>query len=164
MARKIKDSFKVGLGFGVTSGVMTTLGLLIGLYSGTNSQLIVIGGILTIAVADAFADSLGVHISREFESRCSTIDLWEATISTFFTKFFVALTFVIPVLLFSLRNAVIVSIIWGLSLIAAFSFLIEIRPGKSRFKIVFEHLLTASIVIVISNFVGYIIRNTFLNS
>ena len=51
---KLKSSFKVGVGFGLTSGVITTLGLMVGLYSGTASRIAVIGGIITIAVADAF--------------------------------------------------------------------------------------------------------------
>jgi len=50
-----------GLSFGVTSGVITTFGLMIGLYSGTNSRLAVVGGILIIAFADAFSSP---HLRR----------------------------------------------------------------------------------------------------
>ena len=49
----MKSSYKIGLSFGLTSGVITTLGLLVGLDAGTHSQPIVLGGILTIAVADS---------------------------------------------------------------------------------------------------------------
>ncbi|MCR4290314.1 MAG: hypothetical protein NUV86_08670, partial [Candidatus Scalindua sp.] len=61
----MKESLKTGIIFGLTSGTITTLGLMIGLYSGTNSRCIVIGGILTIAVADSLSDALGIHISEE---------------------------------------------------------------------------------------------------
>ena len=44
-------SLKIGFSFGLTSGVITTLGLMVGLHSGTNSKLAVMGGILTIAIA-----------------------------------------------------------------------------------------------------------------
>lgn len=49
----MRHSFKVGFCFGITSGIITTLGLMVGLNSGTNSQLVVIGSILIIAIADA---------------------------------------------------------------------------------------------------------------
>ena len=49
-----KHSLEVGLSFGITSGIITTLGLMVGLHSGTHSKVTVIGGILTIAIADLF--------------------------------------------------------------------------------------------------------------
>ena len=69
---------------------------MVGLYSGTYSTMVVIAGILTIAIADAFSDSLGIHISKETTNEYSTKEVWEATISTFITKFCVAMTFVVP--------------------------------------------------------------------
>ncbi len=71
----MKHSFKVGFSFGLTSGIITTLGLMIGLYSGTNSQLVVIGGILTIAIADSMSDALGIHISEESENTHSSKEI-----------------------------------------------------------------------------------------
>ena len=56
------------MSFGLTSGIITTLGLIVGLHSGTHSKLAVIGGILTIAMADAFSDALGIHVSEESEA------------------------------------------------------------------------------------------------
>ena len=53
----MKHSLKVGISFGMTSGIITTLGLMVGLHSGTNSKLAVIGGLFTIAIADAFPDA-----------------------------------------------------------------------------------------------------------
>ena len=58
----MKQSLKTGFSFGLTSGVITTLGLMVGLHAGTHSRLAVIGGIVTIAVADALSDALGIHI------------------------------------------------------------------------------------------------------
>ena len=63
------ESIKTGITFGITSGAITTLGLMIGLYSGTNSRGVVIGGILTIAIADSLSDALGIHISEEAHHR-----------------------------------------------------------------------------------------------
>ena len=52
----MKHSLKTGLSFGLTSEIITTLGLMVGLNSSTHSDLVVIGGILTIAIADGFLD------------------------------------------------------------------------------------------------------------
>jgi vacuolar iron transporter family protein len=61
----MKDSLRTGISFGVISGVITTLGLMVGLHSGTGSKLVVLGGIFTIAIADAFSDALGIHVSSD---------------------------------------------------------------------------------------------------
>ncbi|MBW1641510.1 MAG: VIT1/CCC1 transporter family protein, partial [Deltaproteobacteria bacterium] len=72
----MKRSLRKGISFGLTSGTITTLGLMVGLHSGTHSRMVVIGGILTIAVADAFSDALGIHISAESENECSPKEIW----------------------------------------------------------------------------------------
>lgn len=64
----VKHSLKTGLCFGLTSATITTLGLMVGLHSFSGSKVVVIGGILTIAIADAFSDALGIHISEEAEN------------------------------------------------------------------------------------------------
>ena len=65
----MNHSIKVGVSFGITSGIITTLGMMVGLQSGTHSKLVVIGGVLMIAIADAFSDALGIHVSEESEGK-----------------------------------------------------------------------------------------------
>ncbi|AGK61677.1 hypothetical protein Asulf_01706 [Archaeoglobus sulfaticallidus PM70-1] len=157
----MKHSFKTGFSFGLTSAVITTLGLMVGLHSGTHSKIVVIGGILTIAIADAFSDALGIHVSEEAENKHTTKEIWESTISTFLSKFVFALTFVVPLLLFQLSTAIIVSVIWGLSLLGIFSFQIAKEQKTKPWKVVTEHLVIALIVIVITHYVGDWIGSTF---
>ncbi len=150
----MKQSLKTGFSFGLTSGIITTLGLMIGLHSGTHSKLVVIGGILTIAIADAFSDALGIHISEESENKHTTKEIWESTASTFLSKFVFALTFIVPILLFQLSTAIIVSIIWGLFLLGIFSFYIAKAQKANPWKVVIEHLAIMLIVIAITHYVG----------
>ena len=103
----MKHALKFGFSFGVTSGIITTLGLMVGLYSSTNSKLAVTGGILTIALADALSDALGIHILEESENTHSTKQIWAATISTFLTKLIFALMFIVPVFIFEHCNCVL---------------------------------------------------------
>lgn len=150
----MKIGFKSGFSFGLTSGIITTLGLMVGLQSGTHSKPVIIGGILTIAVADAFSDALGMHFSQESEKRYTTKELWGSAVATFFTKFIVALTFMVPIMLLSLNTAVVLSVIWGLSLLGIFSFHLA-RVQKIRpWKIVIEHWAIALAVILITRYVG----------
>ena len=151
---KIKQSFRTGLGIGLTSGVITTLGLMVGLHSGTNSKTAVIGGILIIAVADALSDALGIHLSEELSKKNTTKEIWESTISTFLSKFLIALTFIIPVLFLPLSEAIIVSVLWGLILIGFFSFYVAKSQGEKSQKVILEHLLIAIFVVIITHYVG----------
>ncbi len=150
----MKHSIKIGFSFGLTSGIITTLGLMVGLHSGTHSKLVVIGGILTIAIADAFSDALGIHVSEESENIHTNREIWEATISTFGAKFLFAITFVIPVLLLPLEIAIIVSILGGLNLLGIFSYYIAKEQKVKPWKIILEHLLIALVVIIITHYVG----------
>ena len=150
----MKDSLRTGITFGLTSAVITTLGLMVGLHSGTNSKIVVLAGILTIAIADAFSDALGIHISKEAENSQTTRQIWVATISTFLAKFLFAMTFVVPVLLFTLSTAIVMSLIWGLSILTILSYVIAKSQNEPPWKIVGEHLLIAIVVIGITHWVG----------
>src|SRR3990167_5503706 len=106
----MRHSLKTGVSFGLTSGIITTLGLMIGLHSGTHSKGVVIGGILTIAIADAFSDALGIHISEESENKHDVKENGGEKIFPFFSKFFFPLTFKTPPPFFQLSTAVFASI------------------------------------------------------
>ncbi|MFC1478821.1 hypothetical protein ACFL57_05125 [Candidatus Margulisiibacteriota bacterium] len=157
----MNHSIKVGISFGLTSGIITTLGLMVGLNAGTNSKLAVIGGILTIAIADAMSDALGIHVSEESENVHTTREIWQSTISTFFFKFIFALTFIVPVLLFALSTAVIVSIAWGLSTLCLLSFFLAREQGHKAWQAMGEHLLIALGVIAATHFTGLWVSSMF---
>ncbi len=150
----MKDSLKTGITFGLASGVITTLGLMVGLDSGTHSRTVVIGGILTIAIADAFSDALGIHISEESENVHTQTQIWVSTAATFIAKFCFALTFVVPVLLFPLATAILVSIVWGLSVLTLLSYYLAREQKTSPWLVIGEHLAIAAIVIAATRFSG----------
>jgi vacuolar iron transporter family protein len=150
----MNHAIKKGFGFGLASGVITTLGLMVGLSSGTHESSVVIGGILVIAIADAMSDALGMHISVESEAKRTKKGIWEATIATFVTKFIVAVSFIVPVLLLPLPSAIVVSIVWGLGLISVFSYMLAQQKGSQPYRAVLEHLFIAVIVIIITHYIG----------
>ncbi len=152
----MKESLKTGITFGLTSGTITTLGLMIGLYSGTNSRGVVIGGILTIAIADSLSDALGIHISEEANHTRTTTQVWAATVATFLSKLY-AITYVIPVLIFDLPIAISINLIWGISLLTALSYYLAKSQGSKPWKVILEHLVITIIVIALTHFLGKLI-------
>ncbi len=157
----MRHSLKTGFSFGLTSGIITTLGLIVGLHSGTHSRIVIIGGIITIAIADSLSDSVGIHISEESEGKHNSREIWESTISTLVSKFIFSISFVIPILLLSLSTAITISLIWGFSLIGIFSYYTAKLRKSKPWKSILEHLSIALLVIVITHYVGVWVSITF---
>jgi len=156
----LKDSLRTGITFGLTSATITTLGLMIGLFSATNSKLAVIGGVITIAIADAMSDALGIHLAEESENQHSHQEVWASTFFTFLAKLIFGLTF-IPWLLFSLPLGIYLSLIWGALLLTITSWKIAKFQNKKSYKIILEHLSITILVIILANLVGKSIDKIF---
>lgn len=157
----MRQAVTTGLSFGLTSGVITTLGLIVGLHSGTHSTLVVAGGILTIAVADALSDALGVHVAEESHHTRSAAQVWQATLTTFVAKLLMALTFLVPVWLFELGKAIVISIGWGFAVLAALSWRLATQRGIAAWKVIGEHLLIAAIVVAATHLLGDWVATVF---
>lgn len=158
----MKHTLKTGFSFGTTSGVITTLGLMVGLHAGTHSKLAVIGGVLTIAIADALSDAMGIHVAEESENTHTKRELWESAFFTFLFKFMFASSFVVPLLLFKLQIAMLINIGWGLLLVSLLSFYLARAQKANPFHIVAEHVIVVIVVVIITHFVGDWIRDTFV--
>lgn len=159
----MKRSFLTGISFGITSGIITTLGLIVGLNSGTGLKLAVIGGILSIAISDAFGDALGIYVSEESDKKNKYAEINESAFATFIAKLFAALSFVIPMFFFDLGIAVLIDIVWGLLLVGIFSYFIAKTRNENPFNVVFKHLVITIVVIIITNYSGVLIAKFFGN-
>jgi VIT1/CCC1 family predicted Fe2+/Mn2+ transporter len=158
----LNHSLKVGFSFGLTSGIITTLGLMVGLHAGTHLKIAVVGGILTIAIADSFSDAIGIHVSEESECKHTAKEIWQSTLATFVSKFVFALSFLVPVFYFSeLSTAIIVSVVWGLLLLSILSYFIARGQNSKPWKAVFEHLVIAVVVIILTHYTGQWISQNF---
>ena len=155
------DGARTGLFFGATSGVITTIGLIIGLNAGTGSVAAVLGGIFVIAVADAMSDALGIHLAEEADPNATTRHVWAATVSTFLNKFFFALSFAVPLLLLPLDQAVIASLLWAMLVIVILSYFLAKAQQASPVMIIGEHLGIAIVVVVLSHLIGAWVSETF---
>ena len=138
----------------MTSGVLTTLGLIVGLHSGTHSRAAIIGGVLTIAVADALSDALGIHIHEESENAHSPGEIWVSTFATLVTKFAMAASFLLPLMTLQLSQAIVVSIVWGALVLTVISFFLARDQNVHPAKVISEHLCIGALVVVLTHLVG----------
>lgn len=155
------DGARTGLFFGATSGVITTIGLIVGLNSGTRSITAVLGGILVIAVADAMSDALGIHLAEESDPETTHSHVWSATIMTFVTKFVFSISFAVPLLLLPLSSAVVASVAWGMLVIIVLSYFLARSQNESPVAIIAEHLGIALLVVVLSHYIGVWVNARF---
>jgi len=150
-----------GVGFGLTSGVVTTLGVIIGLHSGTHSKLAVIVGILVLALADALSDALGIHISEEAEMEHTAKELWQTAFFTFASKLVITLSFIVPIAILDLSTAILASIAWGLFLITLFSFHMARKQKTNPYKVAAEHIVITVLVVLSTHLLGDMIYEAF---
>lgn len=158
---RLRKGFWKGVGFGVTSGVITTLGVIIGLHSGTQSKLAVLVGIIVLAIADALSDAMGIHVSEESEMEHTGKEVWESSFFTFLSKLSIALSFIIPVEFLDLSTAIQASVLWGLFIISVFSFYMAKSQGQNPYKVMAEHVLIAVFVIILAHYIGDIVHEFF---
>jgi hypothetical protein len=156
----MKGQHLKGMSFGLTSSTITNLGLVIGLDASTHMKLAVIGAIFVVAIADGLSDALSMHISEESENHHTPREIWDATFATFFAKFFVTLTFAVPLLLLPIDTATIIAAAWGLTLIGVLSYYIGKKSGEGN-KVITEHIFIAMVVIVLSKVVGTLVGYWF---
>jgi len=156
----MKESLKSGFSFGITTGIITTLGLIVGLNSGTHSALAVLGGIASIAVSDGLGEAVGMHVAKESERKNSNY-VWQSTFATFAAKFVTTMTFAIPVLFVNLQTAVAVDIAWGMLLLVGLSYLVAKEKGEPAAGDIFQHLLFAVAIIVVAHYVGLLLNAYF---
>jgi VIT1/CCC1 family predicted Fe2+/Mn2+ transporter len=146
--------------FGATSAIVTSLAFIVGLSRSINPNLTIIGLLLLFAIADNISDSLGIHIYQESELKKSKVVI-ASTFYNFLTRFLIVLVFILLVALLPIDYAVVVSIIYGISLLVILSYFIAKEEKVNPYKAILWHVAIAILIIIISNFIGVWIRNIF---
>lgn len=163
MAQKYSHQLVTGVSFGLTSGVITAIGMIVGLHSATRSKLAVVAGIIVMAIADGLADAAGLHMAEETEVEKGSVkhtakEVWLTTLFTFISVTCVILTFAIPIWILPLKTAVFLAIAWGILLLILSNFYTAKIKKESPIKLISEHILLALFVIIASYCVGALVR------
>ena len=100
-----------GISFGFITGITTTLGVIIGMYSNTKSHKLVILSVLLLAISDGLADSYGMYTSLKKESKK---DIYSALIKStylFISKVMISCILILPFILMTYSKKNIPAII-----------------------------------------------------
>lgn len=154
----IKDPSKFS--FGTTSGIITSLALIVGLGGISNPKTGIIGALLLLAIADNISDSLGIHIYRESQAETKNTSNVH-TASNFLARLAVTLTFVLLILFLPMDYALLASLFLGLFLLSMLSYIIAVQQKINPYLAILQHLGVAVAVLAASHFLGQIIISTF---
>jgi VIT1/CCC1 family predicted Fe2+/Mn2+ transporter len=163
MLKHIRKRFRLyqtKFSFGATSGIITNLGIICGLWTGAHPKLAIIGAMLLIAIADNISDSVGIHIYQESEL-LNTREIWISTFTNFLARILVSLTFILLVIILPIKPAVICAISWGLLLLAILSYTIAKDEEVNPYLAMFEHVSIAVAIVILSNYIGGFVISKF---
>lgn len=160
MLNKYSHQLVQGISFGLTTSVITSLGMIAGLYAATASRLAVVSGIAVMAIADGLSDAISLHTVEEAEldgegkPRHTHAEVWMTTVFTFLAVAVFSLSFVVPILLLPLSAAIYAAIAWGLCLLVALNYYVARVRGEWPVRAIAEHVVLALAVVVASHYVG----------
>ena len=145
--------------FGMSSAIMTVLGIIVGLISAQQSLSAVLGGIASIAVADSMADAMGVYTAKRSERGSSAKVAIKNGLYTFWSKLIFSSSFLLWFIIFPLNYAFIISVIWGLTILAFINFLISFVQEENILLNIFKNIGLTCLIIVASYLVGNFVSN-----
>jgi len=143
-----------GVSFGIMDAVITVLGVMIGL-SVTNNRFVLLIGVLTAGVADAFANAAGMHVAQETEIHHGKGEVFKSTIYCFFATLITVLILSLPIVLLPLKYSIYVSIGIGLSLLVGLGYFVsKINKKFKPYKLAAEYLIIGISVGIICYIIG----------
>lgn len=142
-----------GVAFGIMDGIITILGVLVGIGITGNRPFTIIG-ILAVGLADSFANSMGIHVSEETENIHSRKEIWQITGLCFLATFFTMIFLILPLLIFDFSIAFHMSYILGFILLIALGMFVSKQRGTKSGKLILEYLSVGIAVVIISYFIG----------
>ena len=146
-----------GATFGVMEGVIVALGILMGL-SATNNRLILLVGIITCGLADALGNAAGFHVSEETEEYHTRREVWKSTILCFLSTIIVFVILAIPVLFLALTQAIIVSGLVGMVMLAFLGYFVNRTRAKNEaLKTIIEYVLMGALVSLVCYWLGQLV-------
>jgi len=140
--------------FGISSAVLTTLGIVVGINAATSSRTAIIAGIVGVAVAESCSDAFSMYSLKRSERGVSTRAALRGAIATWLAKATFALTFIIPFLLLDFSPALITSLVWGVALLTFVNIQIAFVQQTPIARTVARNILFAFAVIALSYYAG----------
>jgi len=141
------------LSFGSPAAITTSMGLIVGLDSATAIKSTIITSLLIIGIADNLTDSLSVYIYQESEG-LPDLGAFRTTVSNFFARFLVTISFIIVLLLLPSSAAIPVCLCWGFGLLSGLTYFLANSRGVKAVPEILKYCAVAFVVIAISTALG----------
>lgn len=154
--RKRENHGIQGATFGAMDAIINVLGIVVGL-GVIGDRTIVVVGLLVAGIANSLGNAAGFHVSEETEGIHTRREVWLSTLMSFVGTFSVTIILVLPLLFFSLSQAMIVSVIGGMIIIMLVGTFNGRHMGHNRkqtVSLIIEYLALAVVVIVIAYYLG----------
>jgi predicted membrane protein (TIGR00267 family) len=158
-----------GVAFGTMDGLVTILGVVIGIANATESSAIVVISGLVAGVANAFGNSIGFYASElaeraehlhENQHVSSMTEARRSTLLSFLTSLASVAVPVVPfAVLADLHLAMIVSLIAALALLFALGGIVGKLSREKPWKFGFRYVLLGLVGAALSYIVGDILRD-----
>ena len=156
------DALRQGFVFGTNSGVLTTTGVISGLVQTKISKLFLIVSIISLAISDSISEGYGMYLSKKAQniSDQSNGPLY-ALISLIIIKFFVVISFLIP-LLFTKDLKVFKNMTWvlgwGVFLLFILDYQLCVMRNESFWSYLIPHIGVLLFVIFLTKYFGNLIN------
>lgn len=119
-------SLNIGNTFGIISGIITSIGLILGMYGANITLKPIIVSLVSIAISDGVSDALGIYYATK-NNNYTTEQAYNEGFNTLLIKIICPLLMIIPFYITSINKAVITNLILSLIII----YLISIKIFKN---------------------------------
>lgn len=148
---------------GFAAGIIVALAIMVGLSTGSETQLVVVNGIVIVALVEGFSDAFSEYLSTRTEKTHAIRTVWKEAAVLFTTKFFIILHFIIPFMIFpNLVDATYFAIFWGLFIISIMSgYIAKQQENKRVIRTMALYVTAAIIIVTITYFAGDLVEHLF---
>lgn len=136
---KLITKLSIGNTFGMISGVITSLGLIYGLYGANIPKKPIIIGLLSIAISDSISDSLGIYYGTKEDKNEAFMAL--------FSKFIIPVIMAGNFYLFNKNNAVLINTLFSYIILTYVNYKLE--NDTLSLEILYNLLFTTIIIFVV---------------
>jgi VIT1/CCC1 family predicted Fe2+/Mn2+ transporter len=142
-----------GATFGIMDGVITVLGVLVGL-GAMGSRTGAIIGVLAAGIADAMANAAGFHVSQETEDHHSRHEVFMSTTLCFLATLLTMFLFLLPLFLLTLRAAIYVSVLLGIAMLIGLGTFVSSYRKINKRDLIIEYVVVGLFVVAASYAAG----------
>lgn len=158
----MNDDLRQGFIFGLNSGIITTAGLIAGLVQAKVSKVIIMISLLSLALSDSISEGYGMFLSKKAEDvKDFSNGPYLSLISLLLTKFFVVMSFLIPMIFtnnIKIYKNLSWIICWSIFLIVILDINLSILRQESFMYYFIPHIFILLFVIFVSKNIGKYVK------